>query len=89
MEDLKMSLNVEESYNRFVEKHGFTFEDVLRYLGKTIDEVDSVILLLYVEGLVDCCNQFKSEWNIENYIKGYVLVGSSSFKCLICCCMAY
>ena len=37
-----MSLNVEESYNRFVEKHGFTFEDVLKYLGKTIDEVDSV-----------------------------------------------
>lgn len=29
-------------YNRFVEEHGFTFEDVLKYLGKTIDEVDSV-----------------------------------------------
>lgn len=37
-----MSLNIEESYNQFVEKHGFTFEDVLKYLGKTIDEVDSV-----------------------------------------------
>ena len=37
-----MSLNIEESYNRFVEEHGFTFEDVLKYLGKTIDEVDSV-----------------------------------------------
>ena len=37
-----MPLNIEESYNRFVEEHGFTFEDVLRYLGKTIDEVDSV-----------------------------------------------
>ena len=37
-----MSLNIEESYNRFVEKYGFTFEDVLKYLGKTIDEVDSV-----------------------------------------------
>ena len=37
-----MSLNIEESYNRFVEENGFTFEDVLKYLGKTIDEVDSV-----------------------------------------------
>ena len=37
-----MSPNIEESYNRFVEEHGFTFEDVLKYLGKTIDEVDSV-----------------------------------------------
>ena len=37
-----MSLNIEESYNKFVEEHGFTFEDVLKYLGKTIDEVDSV-----------------------------------------------
>lgn len=37
-----MSLNIEEMYNRFVEEHGFTFEDVLKYLGKTIDEVDSV-----------------------------------------------
>ena len=37
-----MPLNIEESYNRFVEEHGFTFEDVLKYLGKTIDEVDSV-----------------------------------------------
>ena len=37
-----MSLNIEESYNRFVEEHGFTFEDVLKYLGKTIDEVGSV-----------------------------------------------
>ena len=37
-----MSLNIEESYNRFAEEHGFTFEDVLKYLGKTIDEVDSV-----------------------------------------------
>lgn len=37
-----MSLNIEESYNRFVEEHGFTFEDVLKYLVKTIDEVDSV-----------------------------------------------
>ena len=37
-----MSLNIEERYNRFVEEHGFTFEDVLKYLGKTIDEVDSV-----------------------------------------------
>ncbi len=37
-----MSLNIEKSYNRFVEEHGFTFEDVLKYLGKTIDEVDSV-----------------------------------------------
>ena len=37
-----MSLNIEESYNQFVEKHGFTFEDVLKYLGKAIDEVDSV-----------------------------------------------
>ena len=37
-----MPLNIEESYNRFVEEHGFTFEDALKYLGKTIDEVDSV-----------------------------------------------
>lgn len=37
-----MPLNIEESYNQFVEEHGFTFEDVLKYLGKTIDEVDSV-----------------------------------------------
>lgn len=37
-----MQLNIEESYNQFAEKHGFTFEDVLKYLGKTIDEVDSV-----------------------------------------------
>ena len=54
-----------------------------------IDEVDSVILLLYVEGLVDCCNQFKSEWNTKNYNQGYVLVGSSSFNCLFCCCMVW
>ena len=38
----KMSLNIEERYNHFVEEHGFTFEDVLKYLCKTIDEVDSV-----------------------------------------------
>lgn len=37
-----MSLNIEERYNQFVEEHGFTFEDILKYLGKTIDEVDSV-----------------------------------------------
>ena len=37
-----MSLNIEESCNRFIEEHGFTFEDVLKYLGKTIDEVNSV-----------------------------------------------
>lgn len=36
-----MSLNVEKSYNKFVEEHGFDFFDILEHLGKLIEEVNS------------------------------------------------
>lgn len=37
-----MSLNVEKSYNKFVEEHGFDFMDILEHLGKSIEEVNSM-----------------------------------------------
>lgn len=78
-----MSLNIEESYNRFVEEHGFTFEDVLKYLGKTIDEVDSVKEIKLAIKKMDATKRVDKILSLDDFVEFSRMIEKVTMRCFL------